>query len=365
MIEAVPRPRLPHLQHERTRHGRMVWYVRVGKGQRIRLRATFGTKEFKAEYDAAVTGRPVSGNAGEVRFTLAWAIRQYMASPDWLALAGESRKQLGYQYARMADNAGSTPLSRITRKSILVGRDDRAARPSDANKFLRASKKLFAYARDREWIGESPVVDIAKLPTGKSGEGFHTWTAEEMAAYEARWPLGTRQRLAYEIIRCTGLRRGDAWRFGRQHIRNGDYLIRVAKSRKGMVVEGTVPPILWQAIRAVRTGELNLLITAKGKPFGSKQSFGNWFGAACRAAGILGSAHGIRKAVAAEAAEKQATEAQLNSFFGWEHGSRESATYVQKASRAKMSKAVGKLLARTPRPGAGHEIAKPLKTRKD
>lgn len=290
-------------------------------------------------------------------------MKQYMASTEWLGLAGETRKQLGYQFARMAANAGSTPLSRITRKSIMTGRDDRAAKPSDANKFVRASKKLLTYARDREWIKESPVVDIGKLPTGDSGEGFHTWTAEEMAAYEARWPLGTMQRLAYEIIRCTGLRRGDAWRFGAQHIKNGEYSIRTAKT--GMVVEGTVPPILSQAIKAAKTGNMTFVVTAAGAPFQSKQAFGNWFADSCRAAGVAGSAHGIRKAVAAEAAEKQASEAQLNAFFGWSHGSRESATYIQKASRAKMAKAVGKLLARTIRQGAGHEIAKPMKSRKD
>ena len=42
-----------------------------------------------------------------------------------------------------------------------------------------------------------------------------------------------------------------------------------------------------------------------------------------------------------------ATEAQLNSMFGWSHGSRESATYVQKATRTKMVAQVGNILAPT------------------
>ena len=42
-----------------TRHGRTVWYVRVGHGPRMRLRAEFGSPEFEAEYQAAISGQAV------------------------------------------------------------------------------------------------------------------------------------------------------------------------------------------------------------------------------------------------------------------------------------------------------------------
>ena len=54
----MPRPRPPHLQREITRHGKAVWYVRVGRGPRVRIRAEFGTPEFDAEYRAALAGAP-------------------------------------------------------------------------------------------------------------------------------------------------------------------------------------------------------------------------------------------------------------------------------------------------------------------
>ena len=31
----MPRPRPPHLHQETNRHGKIVWYVRIGKGPRI------------------------------------------------------------------------------------------------------------------------------------------------------------------------------------------------------------------------------------------------------------------------------------------------------------------------------------------
>lgn len=41
----------------------------------------------------------------------------------------------------------------------------------------------------------------------------------------------------------------------------------------------------------------------------------------------------------------------MNSFFGWAHGSGESATYIEKADRAKMAGAVSKKLTRIKRKG--------------
>ena len=69
---AMPPARLPYLNHERTRHGRMIWVVRVGKGPRTRLRAAYGSPEFLAAYHAAISSpaavRPRKPGEG----TFAW-----------------------------------------------------------------------------------------------------------------------------------------------------------------------------------------------------------------------------------------------------------------------------------------------------
>jgi len=48
VIANMPHPRPPFLHRQITRHGRAVWYVRVAKGKRIRLRAEYGSPEFWA-----------------------------------------------------------------------------------------------------------------------------------------------------------------------------------------------------------------------------------------------------------------------------------------------------------------------------
>lgn len=56
MIDAMPRQRPPHLNRELSRHGKPVWYVRVGRGPRVRIRAEYGSEAFRLEYEAAIAG---------------------------------------------------------------------------------------------------------------------------------------------------------------------------------------------------------------------------------------------------------------------------------------------------------------------
>jgi hypothetical protein len=58
-------------------------------------------------------------------------------------------------------------------------------------------------------------------PPRNRTDGFIPWTEEHIAAYEARWAIGTRQRVWLDVLLYTGLRRGDAVRVGRQHVRAG------------------------------------------------------------------------------------------------------------------------------------------------
>jgi integrase len=94
-----------------------------------------------------------------------------------------------------------------------------------------------------------------KLLAGPNGDvGFHAWTEAEFARFEARWPLGTRERLAFDILLYTGLRRGDAVRLGRQHVTGDVFSIRTEKT--GAVVTRPILPQLAASIAATKTGDL-------------------------------------------------------------------------------------------------------------
>ena len=143
-----------------------------------------------------------------------------------------------------------------------------------------------------------------------------------------------------DVFLYTGLRRGDAAKLGRQHIRNG--VIEIDTEKTGMRVTIPVLPVLQATLDAGPIGELAIIATRDGQPM-TKESLGNAFADACRAAGIKKSAHGLRKAAATHAANNGATDAQLEAIFGWS-GGRMAALYIRAANRRKLAAdAVAKL----------------------
>ena len=69
---------------------------------------------------------------------------------------------------------------------------------------------------------------------------------------------------------------------------------------------------------------------------GSKESFGNKFKAACKAAGVPGSAHGVRKIATPRAANAGATVAELEAIFGWQGGAM-PLLYTRAADRPRLA----------------------------
>ena len=163
--------------------------------------------------------------------------------------------------------------------------------------------------------------------------GFPPWTEDHVAAYEARWPIGTRQRVWLDVLLYTGLRRSDAVRLGRQHISDGIGTIKTEKTD----TEVTLPilPVLAETLAAGPCGDLAFIVGESGQPL-TKESFGNVFRRACRAAGVPGSAHGVRKIAATRAANAGATVAQLEAIFGWS-GGRMASLYTRAADRRRLA----------------------------
>jgi integrase len=144
------------------------------------------------------------------------------------------------------------------------------------------------------------------------------------------------------VLLYTGLRRGDAVKVGRQHVRHGVITLRTEKSQGQIEVTIPILPALEEALRAGPTGELTFICGERSNPL-TKEAFGNAFSKACRAAGICKSAHGVRKAGATRAANNGATVAELEAIFGWTGGGMAS-HYTRSADRARLAqRAIGKL----------------------
>lgn len=342
---AMPRPRWPHLLREVSRHGTVRWVVRVGHGPRIALEGEYGTKEFEASYHEAISGgglpsHKYKGSTG----TLSWLVARYQGSSTWAALAKATQQQRARLLRSTLKDAEAMPYASVTKRHILDGLDRRKATPNQANAWLKALRALFSWAVENEFLTANPAEGVKNVKRPKSG-GFEAWTENDIETFERHWGVGSRERLAFSILVYTGLRRGDASRLGRQHIRNGSIQFKTEKTGTQLTIP--ILPELQTALDAARSVQnaLAFIATENGRPM-TKASFGMWFSKACRAAGVNKSAHGLRKLSATRLADAGASEAELDAIMGWTPGSGMSRVYTRSRDTERLARQAAEKLRR-------------------
>jgi integrase len=327
---------LPHLLADTDRHGRKrVYYRQKGKPM-VRLRAPPGTQEFIEEYQRARDGqtaptrpRPAKSATGSLR----WLVAGYYDAANFRTLdASTQRVRRGLldlicaSTTKAGTRRGDLPFARMEPRHIRELRDQKLDFPEAANGRVKALRRLFAWAMESDLANRNPAADVAYL--AGSGDGFHTWTIDEVHQFELKHPIGSKARLALALLLYTGVRRSDVVKLGRQMEREGALHFTEKKGansralgrKKSAAPKRHVLPIL-PALRAVidatPSGTLAYLVTSFGQPF-TAAGFGNKFRAWCNEAGLPHcSAHGLRKAGATIAAENGATAHQLMALFGW------------------------------------------------
>jgi integrase len=234
------------------------------------------------------------------------------------------------------------PLDRLRPKDLRVLRDRKADLPGAADNRVKALRRVFKWGLKDEHLRANPARDVEYVARGS--EGWHSWTPEELTKFEDRHPVGTKARLALALLMYTGARRSDVVRLGTGNVRNG--WITFSQRKTNVPVELPMLPVLQGIIDATPVaGATTYLVTQYGKPF-TADGFGNWFRERCNQAGLPHcSAHGVRKASAARAAENGATVHQLMSMFGW-LTMHEAQRYTRAAERRRLARDAALLLKR-------------------
>jgi integrase len=231
---------------------------------------------------------------------------------------------------------GEATYAKMTSKAVRRLRDRKADTPAAANDWLKGVKAMFKWAGAEELSDHNPAKDVAKLKIVSAG--FHTWTEQEVEQYEAKYPIGTTQRLALALLLYTGQRRSDVILFGSQHVKDGWLHFTQQKNRnsKPVTLEIPVLPQLAEILEASKNGHLTFLVSKQGKPF-SEAGFGMRFREWCDAAGLPHcTAHGLRKAGASRAAENGATTSALMAIFGWSD-IKQAEIYTRKADQKRIA----------------------------
>jgi integrase len=343
------------------RHGNVRVYFRR-KGQRkIRLTESPGTDAFETEYQRAFRGEaaPARSHNTAMSGTMRWLCEQYYASAAFQSLSASTRKVRRGILDEICQRAGNFRYALMEPPHVAKLRDEKAAYPHAANNRVKALRQLFAWASSPEYgyAKRNPARDVSRL-RGTNPDGIQAWTEADAVRYEACHPIGTKARLAFDLLLYTGVRRSDVVRLGPQMERSFAELapdgktvevqklvFTETKGRSRIIKTHELPILrpLRQSIDATPTGHLVYLVTAFGKPHSAK-AFGNWFKKRCREAGLEDlSAHGVRKLGAQRCAEAGATEHQLMALFGWANP-QQAAVYTRKANRVRLEAQAAKLL---------------------
>lgn len=330
---------LNHVVEDTDRHGNVRLYFRKRGLPKVRLREPPGSDAFLEEYRRAAAGerKPETYRTKPApEGTFKHLCEAYYASAEFVGLDVSTQNWRRRALDAIGIGSGHLPVSALGTQQIYDLRDELKDKPGAARNRLKALKALFKWGVKRQKVAVNPAREV-ELLTYKS-TGHHSWTMEEVAQFEARWPLGTQARLAMTLLLYTAGRREDACRLGPQHIRNGRIRFTQAKNENRSPVEVDMPvhDELLRAIDAAPSGHLAFLATPQGKPY-TPNGFGNKFRDWCDAAGLPHcSAHGLRKAAATRLADLGATAHEIMAITGHQSLT-EAERYTKAANKGKLA----------------------------
>lgn len=333
----MPTKELPYVHRYRDRHGAIRRYVRR-RGQRgVALPGNPGTPEFMAAYTAALADRPVATGFNPGSFGDLW--RQYQRSAKWANLSESSRSTYAKVVATLLPRIGHRSVAGMTRDHVeAIVHAIGTRRPAMANLTLSVLRLLLEFAVAKRMRPDNPARRVDRFQAG----AHHTWTDHELQWFEQRWPLGTRERLAYALLLYTGQRGGDVVRMRRSDLREGLIYLRQQKTRTELVIP--VHPVLDAALKAYPAKGLHLIGDSAGRPI-TRDALTKWLGRAIADAGLPDECvpHGLRKAAMRRLAERGADVKQIAAVSG--HKSlREVQRYTDAANQITLSRRAISLL---------------------
>ncbi len=313
----TPRPkvttiRLPYIKEYVDRTGVVRRYFRRNRRTFGVLPGKPGSDEFMQAYQAFLGSEaPKTARAGSG--TIGALITSYYASSDFKNLSDNSKALYSKSVLEpFAEKHGARLVRDIVKAKLVsyiedIGQD----RPGLANLTRAVISKLMQYAIATDQRRDNPLAGLKPYKIGT----WHTWTDDELKAYEARWPLGTPQRLAYAAMLYTGQRGGDVAGILLRDALAG--VIPFKQQKTGTELHIEVHPELRRTIKAGPTKGVRLLGNANGEPL-TQWALWNLITRAAKDAGLPKRCipHGLRKAMMRRLAEGGATGKEIQAVSG-------------------------------------------------
>ena len=306
---------------------------------------------FRDAYEAAKAGtvvpkRPKPTEAAPR--SIEALVVSYLKSPEYRELRDTTKKGYRSRIEAIRTKHGHRPVAGLTPERIKVAfLDPLAGKPGARLSLLKMLRVLIRHAIGKGWLTQDPSASI-KRPKTKE---LRSWTDDELATFEKRWPIGTKQRLAFALHLYTGQRRSDVHRMTWADVKGAE--IAVVQQKTGAKLVIALHDALAAILAASPREHITVLNTAYGQPF-TVNGYGGWLRDAITEAGLPLDAkpHGLRKAAGRRLADAGCTAHQIMAVLGHKTLA-EAERYTREADQRHNAKAaIIKLPGRKPNKGA-------------
>ena len=267
--------------------------------------------------------RPAAGS-------LSALIAEFKSTSQFASLAPSTSRAYTLLVDRLDAAHGGLPVAGMTRAHVEKLIDQRAAAggPEAGNGQRKTLKALMKLAVRRGYRTDDPTAGVSKVARPKGAKhGNRPWTEADIAKFIARYPFGTREYLALQLLVCTAQRRSDVVKLGPHSIVGASYDSADFEGRQLSFVQkktgrALVLPILPDLVAALIDAKIEKAAPAfmrqkNGRAY-TAESFSNWFSERAAEAGIEGQAspHGLRHAAARRLAERGSSVHEIASWTG-------------------------------------------------
>lgn len=243
-------------------HGRPRFYLRRAGFKKVALPGLPWSPEFMAARELALNDSSSKIELGAKR-TVAGTVNaglvSYYQSASFTGLAESSQKMRRAELERFRADHGDKRLQLMHKRAlqnILNGKT-----PAAQRNWKKAMRGFLAHCLALDMIKVDPLagVTLSKIKT----IGHHPWESWECEQFEAHHAVGTRARLAYELLLQAGQSKCDVVRMGRQHIRKG--MMTMRRQKTGVPFNVEITQRLQAAIDAMpESNYLTFLVTGQG-----------------------------------------------------------------------------------------------------
>jgi enterobacteria phage integrase len=330
----MPRKLPPFVERWRDRHGKLRAYFRKGKGPRIALPSSVGSDEFEAAYKAALNGHNAAKRESrqpDRPGTIAALVTSYLRSAAYLGLRDTTKTGYASRIELLRTQHGPRTVAGLNRERIVRMLQPYASKPGAALSILKMLRVLIRHAIDIGWLANDPSLGIKRPKTNE----VRSWTDAEIAKFEQRWPVGSRQRLAFALMLFTGQRRSDVHRMTWADVKDGT--ISVVQQKTGRKLAIPVHQELLAILAAAKRDHIAIVTTVYGKPF-TVDGFSGWLREAIAGAGLPLDCqpHGLRKAAGRRLAEAGCSAHEIMAILGHKTLS-EAERYTRDADQARLA----------------------------